>query len=549
MKKVLLSILIITIFRITAFSQNQIDSLLRLKTDSLEYLIQVSDDTSKINSFVEIIRLYLDVNSEMVFEYTDRLSAHSDKIKNKKGKAFSYYYKGLCYKNMAEYGKAYENNLEALALFQETKDSVEIAKTYAHIAICQTHFANYEKSIEFLDKAEDIYTLLGDNSGVITILGNKSVVYGRQAEYGKSLDIQKKILELSKTPAFQKLEGIHEDIARTLVNIAVSYRFLDDYINAEKYLFQGIQYVNQYKTYNQEAFIYLNLGQIKILKNQNDSSLIYFQKSINKAKKTEDRGMLMQAYESIAEAYMNKKDYQKCSEYLILFSDLYKEIYSPEKFQAINVMNSNLEIESKKKELKLAKAENDIKTTEISKKNILNIVLIISLVILVLSIVFFVYLYIGNEKANKILTQKNQELLNWKLTNIPSVFEKNIETTVQNKDSDDVLAQNLVLLMEKDKLFLDPSLSMTKIAGLLDVSANRVSKMVNTKFGKSFSEFINDYRVKEAQLMLSKDDQQYTMEYIADNVGFNYRTTFNIVFKKYTGVSPTTYRKHSLKSD
>jgi len=65
---------------------------------------------------------------------------------------------------------------------------------------------------------------------------------------------------------------------------------------------------------------------------------------------------------------------------------------------------------------------------------------------------------------------------------------------------------------------------------------------------KSFYDVINSYRVEEAKrLLLDEKNRNYTILSVGFEAGFNSKTTFNPVFKKFTGVTPTEYRDNKTR--
>jgi AraC-like DNA-binding protein len=66
---------------------------------------------------------------------------------------------------------------------------------------------------------------------------------------------------------------------------------------------------------------------------------------------------------------------------------------------------------------------------------------------------------------------------------------------------------------------------------------------------KNFYDLVNGYRVEEAKrLLLDPKNTNYTILSVGFEAGFNSKTTFNTVFKKFTGLTPTDFRKKELNS-
>ncbi len=98
--------------------------------------------------------------------------------------------------------------------------------------------------------------------------------------------------------------------------------------------------------------------------------------------------------------------------------------------------------------------------------------------------------------------------------------------------------------METEKPYLTPALTLDKLAGQLRLQPRLLSNIINRHFECNFFEFINSYRVEEAKRMLA--DQQYADKNMLDimlDVGFNSKATFNTLFKKKAGMTPSEYRK------
>lgn len=101
-------------------------------------------------------------------------------------------------------------------------------------------------------------------------------------------------------------------------------------------------------------------------------------------------------------------------------------------------------------------------------------------------------------------------------------------------------------IIDEEKIFTDPELHLDKAAQKIGVSRNHLSQSINRKYGKKFSEIINEYRAREAaRLMQDPEYSETTFLRIALDSGFNAKSTFNSAFKKVFGQSPSDYR-HSL---
>ncbi len=103
----------------------------------------------------------------------------------------------------------------------------------------------------------------------------------------------------------------------------------------------------------------------------------------------------------------------------------------------------------------------------------------------------------------------------------------------------------LIDLMVRDKLFLEPRLSIRMLGDILDVSPNILSLIIQEKNGLYFNDFVNKYRVEEFKTLLkNKDTENLKISAIAYKCGFNSESTFFRVFKKFTGETPSSFQKN-----
>ncbi len=102
----------------------------------------------------------------------------------------------------------------------------------------------------------------------------------------------------------------------------------------------------------------------------------------------------------------------------------------------------------------------------------------------------------------------------------------------------------LLRLMEEEKLFLDPDLTLRDLSQRLRIHYNHLSRIINERFGLSYNDFINRYRIEEAKQKLADEGQRAsTILDILLSAGFYSKSVFNTAFKKFTGMTPSEYRK------
>jgi AraC-like DNA-binding protein len=103
------------------------------------------------------------------------------------------------------------------------------------------------------------------------------------------------------------------------------------------------------------------------------------------------------------------------------------------------------------------------------------------------------------------------------------------------------LADRMVHLMRSQSLHRDPNLSLRGLSDAIGASPNYISQTLNDHLGVSFFDFVNGFRVEEAERLLRKTGTPVSD--IALEVGFNSRSTFNAAVRKHRDSSPTEMRR------
>lgn len=109
----------------------------------------------------------------------------------------------------------------------------------------------------------------------------------------------------------------------------------------------------------------------------------------------------------------------------------------------------------------------------------------------------------------------------------------------------DVAVRRLQELMENDHVYRVEDLRAAYVANELHLTVHQLSELLNRTLGMSFNGLVNEYRIREAKMLLSNEPDLRILD-IAFQVGFQSKTSFNNAFKASTGLSPSQYRKMDL---
>ncbi len=107
------------------------------------------------------------------------------------------------------------------------------------------------------------------------------------------------------------------------------------------------------------------------------------------------------------------------------------------------------------------------------------------------------------------------------------------------------LLEQLDVLMKTKHIYTDSTLKLNDVAVQLKIPAYQLSQLLNDNLCKSYSSFVNEYRIRRA-CELVETQHNLTLEGIGYEVGFRSKSTFFTTFKKMMGVTPSQYQKQRL---
>ena len=98
--------------------------------------------------------------------------------------------------------------------------------------------------------------------------------------------------------------------------------------------------------------------------------------------------------------------------------------------------------------------------------------------------------------------------------------------------------------MSEDKPYLNSDLTLNDLSEKLEISSHNLSEILNTQLNQNFFDFVNQYRIDEVKKNLADQKMDHlTLLSIAFDAGFNSKSGFNAIFKRYTNLTPSQYRQ------
>lgn len=131
------------------------------------------------------------------------------------------------------------------------------------------------------------------------------------------------------------------------------------------------------------------------------------------------------------------------------------------------------------------------------------------------------------------------------ISNVNEILESDTELGISHSDSYRY-KKILETLFQEEKPFLQTGYSLEQLVADTNIPRYTLSAFINREYGMGFREFLNRYRVDYFKANLNNTDwKNFTLEAIAEQCGFNSRSSFIKNFKEITGQTPSEYIKRN----
>ncbi|MCB0400814.1 MAG: AraC family transcriptional regulator [Flavobacteriales bacterium] len=345
------------------------------------------------------------------------------------------------------------------------------------------------------------------------------------------LDLNKSDSALYFYHEAQKLEqkGVITFSETLKSNIAQAY-LRSGQLDSAKFYYRHLvtvfrQEQNSYKLVN----ALLNLG-IAFEKNlESDSATFYLSEALHLSEEYNLPWAMKKALLHLALTYQSKQHFERALNYYFKYDSLLAIQHAANLEQKIGELELEHQEQSHRSEQELMQEK-----LENQKRKARFLFITSALILLILLLMLYSYLKIA---------AKNKALVQSKLARAK---QDNRNLNQASEDIDRELINKVMKALKEDKVYLDPKLSLERMAKKLGSNRTYLSKTINSYFKLPFNELIHQHRIDEACVLLSsKEFSNYSIEGIAQTVGYHNLSSFNTAFKRLTGSTPSRFRTSS----
>lgn len=464
---------------------------------------------------------------------------------------------GGAYFRKATYDKALSYFNEALGFYRISGNTQREIEVINSIGVIFEIIHDYDYALKSFTQAIHLWDSLyatqpPDNEALrirIYLHNNTGLVYDFLGRFDDALKHYSCALK-----AANELDD-QSSIASALLNIGMAYHELEE-------LEMAIEYLNRSKSIAEsienEAIIAngcIAIGLTLMKMDDLESAEAYLRRGYETANRISANRLVKEAGRGLAMLYHEKGDYQRAYLYQKKYHALKDTIFG---FRTIAA------IERQKHESMLTRAG------EISQpkgNHLFNpnqrgyswlIILIIGLIFLLSIILMIRFLWSKKESYNSPLPKASEyqgsghfEIIP-KNNETPNEIDKTLQKDRKKKYATsgltDLRKQELIdtveHIMKTRKPYLKSNFTINGLAKMSGTGRTYLSQTINEYYEKSFTQWINEYRIKEAiTLMKSVEKEKFSIEAISEMVGFSSKSSFYMAFKSVTGTTPADYFK------
>lgn len=373
---------------------------------------------------------------------------------------------------------------------------------------------NYINALENYQEGLKLSETSASKAHLSLIYKNIGNVYCMFKDYGKGFDYYKKAYQI-------RPKNDNELTFRILVNLA-------DFCNRNKlpptYICSA--YAELYSNYQ-------NLGDI-------DQAKHYISLCIDHAEREKMLHYIPETLRDMAQIQRKTGNATLAQQYERQYLSLMDSIYNSQRFNVVKNQQFMYEVDKTDKEITRLHQEEEIHRQNARLYQLLFLVSILAIVLV--SMLLF---YVVRQKRD--LEASYRKLYDINRSHVETGEKKAPRATnLLKEDRKQLLLDGIRRVMEETDEYCQPEFTVATLAKLIDSNERYVSMVVNDHFGKSFTEVLNDYRIKKACERLTTNNAKYaqlTIAAIGQSVGYKSQTTFVKQFRKCTGLTPSVYQK------
>lgn len=310
---------------------------------------------------------------------------------------------GGIYSDQGDYAIALEYYLKSLKILEKINLRTKLPIIYNNIGNIYRNQNKYTEALTYFFKSLAIAKEIGNRKSEANTYNKIGTVYDNQGKYEDAISYYNQSLQIKREI------GDKKGIADTYNNIGVLYKYRKDYTKALDFLLKSLAIKEEIGDNRGLINSNSNVGSVYARMGNFTKAYFYLNAALKYAKMAGAKDMIRDNYFMFSETYAMQKNYAKAYEFQLRYDSIKDKVLNEISTQQIAEMQSKYESEKKESEIQLLTQNSQIKNLEIGqqklqiqKRNYLLIASLITLIILIVSI----YFWIGKQKLKNELDKE-----------------------------------------------------------------------------------------------------------------------------------------------
>ncbi|MGC4128436.1 MAG: tetratricopeptide repeat protein [Bergeyella sp.] len=414
--------------------------------------------------------------------------------------------------------------VKAEQVIKNTDDYAWQARIYGFLSTQYRQLGLSNQSAKYINKTETAVSRISDekirNQVIGFVMQEKAYNETEKKQYAKSIEF------VNKAQEYFKKSGLENDFltANNEQLIGLNYYRLQEYDKALEYYNKAHEKLKNQPDNHIKALVYNGLTQVYIEKNNRQEA----GKNLAVAEKYADESPYL---------YLKKEIYATSQEYYSFVGDLENLKKSKAKYDSVSdkistmsttfINDSYTQLEKKNEEIRKG----------VTMKNVL---LLVSVILIVLGIVYFVYQKRKNVSKESI--SKNRKTVSEDESAKKNRVQREGSLPIMTHETEEKILVKLEKF-EQSALFRRNTVSLSYLANYCLTNTKYLSYVIKKHKQKDFNNYINELRIKYIVDKLKTDSEyrKYKISTLAEEAGFSSQSKFAAAFKKVNDVSPSQF--------
>ena len=310
---------------------------------------------------------------------------------------------GIVYKRIGDYPSSQESYLKSLKVIDSFNLQINAASVYINLGVLHDLMDEREEAIASYQKALEIYDGPDPEAMKNDVEVNLAIMSYTDGDYQTALD------KFLKIVPYWSQEGNNIKLYDLYSNIGHCYLQLEQWDNAEEYLFKALDLANQLSLKQGQAFVYQNLANLMLQQNKLNQAMRYSNDNLKVLEGMEGTyERKKEAHEKAYEIYQASGQLEKAIFHLNKTMDYKDSLMNETKVKEIENLQVRHEVYVKDREIEANTLELALLNTRVEQNRKRTLYLIVISILLLFSASLLYFRYLAKKRSNAILSEKNR---------------------------------------------------------------------------------------------------------------------------------------------